>query len=114
MITPVTKAHPNPIPNFWLKLSLDGELTVIDELGKGLEMILGMRDGASGKLGLGLVIERKLGSLLEIEVGNEVGTNDGVNDGRDDGDGVNDGVKDGVNDGWDDGKSVNDGLELGV
>ena len=110
MIKPVAKAHPNPIPNFWLKLSLDGELTGIDELGKILEMLLGMKDGAYGKLMLVLVIELKLGSLLEIEVGIEVGADDGINDGEDDGEGVNDGV----NEGGDDGNSVNDGLKVGV
>ena len=96
MITPVTKAHPNPIPNFWLKLSLDGELAGIDTLGEKEEILLGMKDGASGELGLVLGIELKLGSLLENEVGIEVGVLDGGDDGGDDGNSVNDGLEVGV------------------
>ena len=100
MITPVTKAHPNPIPNCWLKLSLDGELTGIDTLGENEEILLGMKDGASGELGFVLGIELKLGLLLEIEVEIEVGVLDGGDNGGDDG--------------GDDGNSVKDGLEVGA
>ena len=104
MITPVVKVHPNPIPIFLHKLSLDGELTRIDTLGGDEEILLGMKDGASGKLGLILGIELKLGSLIEIEVGIEVGALDG---GDDD-------VDDGGDDGGDDGNSESDGLEVRV
>jgi len=93
MITPVTKAHPNPIPNIWLRLSLDGELTGIDTLGENEEKLLGMKEGASGELGLVLGKELKLGLLLEIEVGIEVGVLDGGDDGGDDGNSVNDGLE---------------------
>ena len=96
MIAPVTKAHPNPIPNIWLKLSLDGELTGINTLGGDEEILLLMKYGASGELGLVLEIELTLGSLLEIEVGIEVGINDGGDDGGDDGNSVNDGLEVGV------------------
>ena len=96
MITPVTKAHPNPIPNFWLRLSLDGEVTGIDTLGEKEEILLGMKDGTSGELGLVLGIELKLGSLLEIEVGIEVGVLDGGDDGGDDGNNKNDGLEVGM------------------
>ena len=96
MIVPVTKAHPNPIPNIWLKLSLDGELTGINTLGGDEEILLLMKYGASGELGLVLEIELTLGSLLEIEVGIEVGINDGGDDGGDDGNSVNDGLEVGV------------------
>ena len=58
------------------------------------------KDGASGELGLVLVIELKLGSLLEIEVGIEVAVLDGGNDGGDDG--------------GDDDNNKNDGLEVGM
>ena len=100
MITPITKAHPNPIPNFWLRLSLDGELTGIDTLGEKEEILLGMKDGSSGELGLVLGKELKLGLLLEIEVGIEVGVLDGGDNGGDDG--------------GNDGNSVKDGLEVGA
>ena len=92
IITPVTKAHPNAITTFSAKLSLDGELTGIDELGREVETLLGMKDGASGKLGLVLVIDLKLGSLLEIAVGIELGVSvdDGGDDGINDGNSVND------------------------
>ena len=104
MITPVIKAHPNPIPNFSVKLSLDRDLPGIDELGREVETLLGMKDGSSGKLGLVFGVELRLGSLLEIEVGIEVGENDGGDDGEDDS----------RDDGGDDGNSVNDGLEVGA
>ena len=93
IITPVTKAHPNAITTFSAKLSLDGELIGIDELGREVETLLGMKDGASGKLGLELEIELKLGSSLESEVGESIGEDDGRDDGGDDGNSVDDGLE---------------------
>ena len=73
-------------------MSLDGEFTGIDAVGRDVEVLFGMKDGASGKLGLVLVIDLKLGSLLEIAVGIELGVSvdDGGDDGRNDGNSVND------------------------
>ena len=76
----------------WWRVNLGGELTGIYAFGREVEMLLGMKDGASGKLGLILGIELKLSSRLKIEVGIEVSENDG----------------------GDNGNSVKDGLEVGV
>ena len=64
-----------------------------DTLGENEEILLGMKDGASGELGLVLGKKLKLGLLLEIEVGIEVGVLDGGDDGGDDGNSVNDGLE---------------------